>query len=270
MKPNMGTARAILAGGRLWTPRDLSTSLALWLDAADSSSMTLSGSNITQWNDKSLFGNHVLQSTTNKKPNYTFGVPGTASPPKVVFSTTNSQVLNSAANAVMPVGTTNRILFSVWSTTLVATGTNGIMTYGDRVSATTGTSLGLFYSSSRDIWISINNVDGYESVNTNTSQIYLESYIMAAQTINIRKYGTSVGTGAFAFNTGAGILSVGNSNWINSTVNPSNATIYELICVQSDGTNYAVVEGYLAWKWGLQAQLPATHPYALSPPLVPA
>jgi hypothetical protein len=32
---------------------------ALWLDAADSSSMTLSGSNVTQWNDKSGNGRHA-------------------------------------------------------------------------------------------------------------------------------------------------------------------------------------------------------------------
>jgi hypothetical protein len=27
------------------------------------------------------------------------------------------------------------------------------------------------------------------------------------------------------------------------------------------------IEGYLAWKWGLQANLPATHAYSKVPPL---
>jgi len=26
------------------------------------------------------------------------------------------------------------------------------------------------------------------------------------------------------------------------------------------------IEGYLAWKWGLQANLPANHPYFFAPP----
>ena len=31
-------------------------------------------------------------------------------------------------------------------------------------------------------------------------------------------------------------------------------------------TQYQQVEGYLAWKWGLQTSLPASHPYAKFPP----
>jgi hypothetical protein len=32
-------------------------------------------------------------------------------------------------------------------------------------------------------------------------------------------------------------------------------------------TNRELTEGYLAWKWGQQAKLPAGHPYKNNPPL---
>ena len=47
-----------------------------------------------------------------------------------------------------------------------------------------------------------------------------------------------------------------------------NGTISELILYVGNINNQQCqqVEGYLAWKWGLQANLPATHPYKLFPP----
>ena len=44
--------------------------------------------------------------------------------------------------------------------------------------------------------------------------------------------------------------------------------IYELI-VFNTTVNLATqeaVEGYLAWKWGIQSSLSTTHPYYLAPP----
>jgi hypothetical protein len=48
---------------RVFQPRDI-TGCVLWLDGADTSTLTLSGSNITAWRDKSIFGNNVTQIST--------------------------------------------------------------------------------------------------------------------------------------------------------------------------------------------------------------
>jgi len=45
-------------------PRSVIPGCSLWLDAADSSTLTLSGSNVIQWNDKSGNGNHALNGNT--------------------------------------------------------------------------------------------------------------------------------------------------------------------------------------------------------------
>ncbi len=49
-----------------WTPAQLST--ALWLDAADAGTITLNGSTVSQWNDKSGNGRNATQSTAANQP----------------------------------------------------------------------------------------------------------------------------------------------------------------------------------------------------------
>lgn len=53
---------------RQWTPAQLST--ALWLDAADTSTITLNGATVSQWNDKSGNGRNFSQTTAVNQPTY--------------------------------------------------------------------------------------------------------------------------------------------------------------------------------------------------------
>ena len=54
----------------MWNPSELGASLALWLDAEDTSTITLNGSNVSQWDDKSGNGRHVSQATAANQPAY--------------------------------------------------------------------------------------------------------------------------------------------------------------------------------------------------------
>ena len=51
-----------------WTPAEITT--ALWLDADDAATITLNGSTVSQWADKSGNGNHVSQSSAASQPTY--------------------------------------------------------------------------------------------------------------------------------------------------------------------------------------------------------
>uniref|UniRef100_UPI003BA6F553 hypothetical protein n=1 Tax=Roseateles sp. TaxID=1971397 RepID=UPI003BA6F553 len=53
--------------GRLWTPAQVLPSL--WLDGADLSTLSMSGSSVTQWRDKS--GNARHATTTVRNPGIT-------------------------------------------------------------------------------------------------------------------------------------------------------------------------------------------------------
>lgn len=58
-----------MLAGRVFDPRRIS-GLSVWYDAADSSTITLNGSAVSQWNDKSGNGYHASQSTANNQPAY--------------------------------------------------------------------------------------------------------------------------------------------------------------------------------------------------------
>jgi hypothetical protein len=78
--------------------------------------------------------------------------------------------------------------------------------------------------------------------------------------INVYSNGSGVGTynGISVFN-GSGTLSIGNSESSNHFYGSiSEILIYNSVLTESQRQN---VEGYLAWKWGLQASLPTNHPY---------
>ena len=55
-----------IVDSRAFTPLDLSP--ALWLDAADTATITESGGSVSQWNDKSGNGRHVSQATAAQQP----------------------------------------------------------------------------------------------------------------------------------------------------------------------------------------------------------
>jgi hypothetical protein len=56
-----------LANG--FSPKQIA-GLALWLDAADSTTITLNSGNVSQWSDKSGLGRNFVQSTAIKQPAY--------------------------------------------------------------------------------------------------------------------------------------------------------------------------------------------------------
>ena len=78
--------------------------------------------------------------------------------------------------------------------------------------------------------------------------------------------GTQVGSASMATNTQTG-LTVGARYSAGAQMDGVIAEIIFCDEEHSDDTRNKV-EGYLAWKWGLEASLPAAHPYKSSPPTV--
>lgn len=53
-----------------WTPAQLGATLRVWLDADDASTITLNGSTVSQWRDKSGGARHFSQSVSAEQPTY--------------------------------------------------------------------------------------------------------------------------------------------------------------------------------------------------------
>ncbi len=248
-----------------FTPLSIS-GIQLWLDGSDSSStsMTLSGTTITQWRDKSGNGNH------------TTGGSGTVS---LVSNAVNGRSVASFTNTYFtgPVATftgTQLQCFAVAMMNSASTAYGRIFSLSrpgvHDFNETTTTFPFIRNNGGTQIMIGRNG--SYLAVNTPG---YLTTFLVQSGhngstefigvngTLTPSSQNTGVST---AFNINA--YGVGTNVNTGDTGGYWHGYIAEVIYYTGLFTTLQrqQVEGYLAWKWGLQANLPAGHPYQTSPP----
>ncbi|QIW88496.1 hypothetical protein [Pseudanabaena phage PA-SR01] len=238
-----------IAGSTLanWTPASITT--GLWLDAADSSTFSLSSGTVTQWNDKSGNNRNAAQSNSSYKPTLVTNILN--SKPVVRFDGSNDtlQVPTLPTNA-------NTTYFVVCKTN-----TDGKYIFGHSPDGYT-TEIRLFSDGS---------FVGYWGGNYKfniASNVFRTAYSIGV--LNIESTNTSVYTNGNFISTSATYTTVSPTTFppfdIGSyRLSPSfmNGDIAEIIVVY--GTmllgDIQKIEGYLAYKWGLQSNLPSDHPY---------
>jgi hypothetical protein len=253
--------RSPVSGGPLWTPADITT--AAWYDASDVATITEAGGAVSQWDDKSGNMLHVTQGTASLQPTTGADINGlnaidftgdrmeTASNP---FGATINDAFVIAVQEVDAV--TNDTLFSLtglesvnstrwqahapWGTGTLFFDCGGISA-PNRLQASYGVIAG-----------SIVIVSFYCSTTDNVQQVY--------------KNGTSL----VADSTGHAVNTVGNIMVGGTEARQQDTTIGEFIIINGTVVTNTrqTLEGYLAWKWGLEANLPSGHPYKNSPPTV--
>jgi hypothetical protein len=231
----------------------LSTSPALWLDANDYATFTFSsGTNISSWADKS--GN-ARNATGVNSPVYTSS--------SVYLSGSSYFTVNLDFIASYP----------DHSAFFVITPTNGVNIYGAINGGVGANSLHVGFSSTTAYRVNHWGNDWYP----NTTAAYKsggQRNLLNFDWINtggagkaVRANGTVEGTigqtgqigamsggGTIGNVVGQGILT-GYINEVIFILNPNITTL-----------NRNKLEGYLAWKWGIQANLPAGHPYLSAAP----
>jgi hypothetical protein len=231
----------------IWNPSMIST--ALWLDAADASTVTTVSGAVSQWNDKSGNGRNATQATAANRPvlssNQLNGLP------VVTFSQPSNQWLNMTLNDFQ-------------STFIVYTDSN---TLGY------DTALGCLFSS------------GAPYHGASTSSAIFDASFTHAQTLNGQNFanGTSIGNGTtysrpatatiFSFIATAPYTAINGMRFIGrdsggGAERAINGLIAELVVLPGAPTtlNRQKLEGYLAHKWGLEANLPVGHPYKTTGP----
>jgi len=230
-----------------------------WLDAADSTSFAFSsGSNISTWSDKSGNGYNATQYWTtptvyNSANKY------------VQFTNSTSGMICSVPTGVFP---TSLSVFIVYQ----KTGANNTYeTLVNRVNDST---------SNPSPWELRNDTvvlgDGSTNftvktstwnINSGTSTTLLNFTLSASQFYEyINGSPTYSVTSAFLYgDTGSTKITLGTRI---SKDTQFTGNIYEVIIYNTAliTTQRQSIEGYLAWKWGLQANLINTHPYYNGPP----
>jgi len=215
--------------------------LQLWLDADDSDTITLNGSTVSQWNDKSGNDYHVSQSTASNQPTYTASALNSKS---VVRFDGNDELTNGSATPVG--GSTNRTVFVVFNSTA------GSIAYG--VVLGDSTSNGQSFGISREIAVRVHNgnrVWSTGAINSTHSIVTIVLDGTSTTDLSAWKNGSSLtasSTSAQTINTAAGII-VGNGTvGGNLTGDVAEIIVYNSALSTSDRQS---VESYLSTKWGI-------------------
>jgi hypothetical protein len=242
---------------RSFIPTDI-PDCRLWLDAADASSITLgSGISVTSWYDKSGNGNTATVPDTS--PVY---MEASVNGMGVVSFDGSSQFFNSPCT----INTGSHSLFAVHNPAVVNNSTN---TGNDTRLLSFQDTLGYIifpysnygrvgylnsFTDSSPISLSEGNVAGiYQIMNANIQSGDLATYnngalITSSSAALVSATSDTLSIGAF------GVVPNQQQYYYG---NVAEIIIYNTVLTSSQRQQ---VESYLAWKWGLQGSLPATHP----------
>lgn len=251
------SARINSAAWSFWSPSCLSTNLVLWLDAIDSTTL-FSNSGCTTaavnngpvgcWQDKSGSSYHVTQATLSLQPTYI------AASNKINFN--GSTVLMGPASSNPYAVTSDRGVFTVFQLNTSIPGGGYI---ADRTTATNEL-FGIFRT-------------GQLEVRNNTGSGYQTIGAVVSVGSPVNWGGTLSGTTASQYLNG----SLSATGTITGTINQPGVAIgrhattttsysldfneYILVNTNPLASDLSKIQGYLAWKWGIQSSLPSGHSY---------
>ena len=240
MQQQIEAKRASLWPGAPWTPAEITT--ALWLDAADASTITESGGAVSQWDDKSGNDLHVSQSTGALQPTYVSNGFNGGYPTIDWGSSTNSKRLFRTSVTWQP-GQIAAVMdydggspFPIPRLGIVAIHIS-IFQFRTKFSST---------DFDRPVYL-----NGASSSAPDALPAVLDPFLFVTD-----------------FTGGVGdAIHIGNDRGL--TDSGWQGKICEVLVL---GTTVSTedrqkVEGYLAHKWGLTANLPADHPYKSAAPV---
>ena len=233
----------------IWIPSMIST--IFWYDASDLATITSSGNQVTQMLDKSGNGFTLTPRAGFVGPDTGTRTLNGLNVLDYVKTGTSSNVLleNSAFSQAQPFCIAAVMSFDDEG---VTTGDQDFLFSGTDASAnriavrrTTGDAWQIFSSSGN-----VNAAGALEGYN------YIPCFYFNSTASTIRVDGSLLNTGSIANNSFTH-LNVGGNYAGGSNLD---GLVGELIAF-ADPNDQEIVEGYLAWKWGMQDKLPVDHLY---------
>ena len=230
--------------GRLWSPDALR--LGAWYDAADLATIATASGAVTDWRDKSGNGRNLTQSTAAQRPTYTAN--GFNNRPAINYGAAqNTNRLSWTGAAFSPVRT-----FGVahWEGPNPFTGYSGLLSFN--------------YAGNSDLFLAEVSNQWFGA-----RQIFLNGNDPIATPLPTIQ-------SPFLWGDNEAASAGRTFMWIGADRNENNrgwrGKIAEVVITLLVPTlqERRTIEGYLAWKWGLDANLPANHPYRNRPPLIGA
>ena len=252
----------LFGGPKLWRPDELGADLALWLDAEDTDSITLNGSTVSQWRDKSGNARHASQATASLQPTYL--ATGFNSNPSIDFDGLSEQL------------TTSYVLdfpFSISAAVQndVASGdVRGVVGSG-RLRPALGILTSAPAQDSFALWNPGRDRGAYINNTQTTVPVILYSDAASDNRLGWNIYVDGSNAGQANENIGsldtADVITIG---YTRTGLTYWDGRISEVVITSQtlSTADRQKLEGYLAWKWDLVANLPVGHPYKIKPPTV--
>lgn len=228
----MGMSPTLMKPRNSFTPKSIA-GLQLWLDASDSSTVTLNGSNVSQWNDKSGNGRNATQGTANNQP--TYATAGRNSRNIITFDGTSDSMLTNDYTIAQP-------------HTLFVVGRRAVG--GANQNFTDGGSAGraAVYWANTDNWGMFGGVALTGPAGTDTNwHVFAASFNTTSSTLRLD--GSTIATGTAGTESYTG-LRIGGYN---ATLALLNGSIAEIISYSGSlsAANRSLVERWLGGKWGV-------------------
>lgn len=261
----------------------------LWMDGSDTSKITQTSNAVSAWTDKSTNAFSFTQTTSGNRPTYsTNSLNGLST---ISFNNANNQYLIKPSTfglgtnsfsmfIVFKLNTTSSAsIDSIFAKSKWADGQGRFWFYREgnllnfdvqmdpEGTGATTYRIGGFINNSTSWQIAelmVNRVAGNSTVYINGAQVATKSYTNNINTsVNLTNNSDMI-IGAYNSSSGSGV----NATVVANTY--FNGSIAEIIgySTSTDMTTNTrqKIEGYLAWKWGLQTSLPTGHLYLNSAP----
>ena len=248
-----------------YTP-DMAPGLALWLDAADASTFTLSGANnaVSAWRDKSGNGRHGVNmyGTVQRQLNTFNGYPS------VYF---NVGAVSSADNSFT--GTDTNTTITVFNVYRFPRGTGQQVTRHLQMGGIQMMVNGEGYAAAGAVRTISSSWESSTAIGVGASNTNMMLYAQQAPALNTMILNGNEAAKATG-GTGRGAGYNVNGRWYiglgGSTNAEMNGNVAEMLVYIGAMTTLQrqKIEAYLAHKWGLAASLPVSHPYKDAAPSI--
>lgn len=279
MSNAFATLNLVSDGIRTWSPYSFYTSsvipfsplqiggLIIWMDAADPTTIATSGSAVTTWRSKGLSNLTATSATGTITNGLTFK-----------YNSSNVIRFNNASYLTMSgvtIPNSERSLFFIFSVTAYGDGYSSII----RSTTNTGSNQWAFQAWNRDgNTLLYQRGDSTQGFYTNSTPPYSGTLPYDGTPFFVSMVNSSARTAITANGTDMARLTIGSQQYTTYNTLSDNFRIgqeYANVLLVGEILEYAKplsvyevnqVEGYLAWKWGAQSNLPTTHPFRYTPP----
>lgn len=261
-------------GGTPWTPSEVSPEI--WVKA-EASELTLSGTDVTAWNNKGSGGTNFSQATGSKQP---------------AWDSTNGWVLFDGVDDVLQANSLNG--FSEGAPAITTVAVVNVEDYDGQFGGVAGKFFQIFGNPSGGSsgvysiatgsgsvgWNTRHNngatgwgngvldADKITSLQCSVNEFY-QNYEFYLDGEDLNPGSSISGSGnKINFSTGQAYSYIGGGpGGNNDQFMYSNIKIYELVSIEADSDDTRQkLEGYMAWEHGLEGNLPSDHPYKNAAP----